>query len=106
MNWEETKMSTVNTKEFMEAAAQTNSMEELVEVFRSNGVDATAEDIAKAVTEVMETYGDELSEEELTDVAGGYQFGDFTRNAYNSFKKWVNQKINDAINDVLRRFGL
>ena len=99
-------MTTVNTKEFMEAAAQANSMEELVEVFRQYGVDATAEEIAKAINDATEAIGEELSEEDLAEVSGGYRLGDLTRSAYNKFKTWANKKVSEGIDYVLGLFGL
>ena len=99
-------MTTVNTKEFMEAAAQTNNMDELVEVFRQYGVDATAQEIAQAINDATEAIGEELSEEDLAEVSGGYRLGDITRGAYNKLQNWVNRKVNEAIDYVFGLFGL
>ena len=99
-------MTAVNTKEFMEAAAQAGNMDELVDVFRQYGVDATAEEIAQAINEAAESIGGELGEEELEAVSGGYRLGDFTRGAYNAFQNWVSKKVNEAVDHVLGLFGL
>ena len=63
------------TKEMIEKAKAAKSAEELLELAKAEGIELTAEQAAKAFTELNKS--GELSDEELENAAGGGSFCDY-----------------------------
>ena len=63
-----------NNKEFLEKISSITDTEELAKAFSDVGVNVTPEQMAEAqkAAKEMETKGDEISEEDLDSVAGGF----------------------------------
>lgn len=58
-----------NDKEFLSELEKAKTNDELIEVFRKNGIDLTIKDIDDFLK--LAVKAEELSEEELNDVSGG-----------------------------------
>lgn len=58
----------VTNEEFKEAASKVETLEEAVELCKRYGVEITGEELVDAI---KKSHSDELSEEDLEDVAGG-----------------------------------
>ena len=63
------------TKEMIEKSKAAKSAEELLELAKAEGIELTAEQAAKAFTELNKS--GELSDEELENAAGGGSFCDY-----------------------------
>ena len=86
-----------NYETFEQELAMVNTPEEMQELFAKHGVELSLEEVRELVASVAKTNSDELSVEDLEDVAGGGLLAEVGKFVLDQVAKWFVKKGLDKL---------